>query len=111
MRIPRQEPRAGHGREGRGDEGFGVVGQAVLLVGVGPAVVEDEFAVGMVFEVERAGGLQRITEPEGDEMGCPTRLRTRTFALMHGCQILVPQEGAGVALLGEQGVPRGGIDL
>jgi len=52
--VPRQQARTGYRREGWGDQRLGVVPQAVLLVGVGPGMVEHVFAVGVVLEIERA---------------------------------------------------------
>ena len=39
-----QQAAARHGGEGRGDQGFGVIVEAVALVGVGPGVVKHVFA-------------------------------------------------------------------
>ena len=69
--VARQQPRAGHGRERHGRHGLGVVGQVVLFVGVGPGPVEHVLAVGVVFQVKRACGVQLPAPPQrcGQEAG------------------------------------------
>ena len=54
-RITRQQAGAGHGGKGHGHHGLGVVGQAVLLVGVGPGPVEHVFAIRVAFDIHGAG--------------------------------------------------------
>jgi hypothetical protein len=67
---------AGHRRERHGHQRLGVVGQAMLLVGVGPGPVEHILAVGVVLEVQRAGGMQpSLPSPQRDEAGRPARGR------------------------------------
>ena len=56
--VHSQQARAGHGRKRHSDHRLGVVGQAVLLVGVGPGPVKHVFAVRMVFDIQRARRYQ-----------------------------------------------------
>ena len=58
-----QQTRARHRRKRSGDDGLGVVLQSMLFVGIGPGVVKNVFAVGMVLEVERASGHQGFALP------------------------------------------------
>src|SRR5690606_7932060 len=47
-----QEARAAHGGEGHGAQQLGIVTPARALIGVGPAVVEDVFALAVALEIE-----------------------------------------------------------
>ena len=58
-----------------GDQGFGIVIEAMLRIGVGPGVVKHILAIGMRFDVQRAGADHLITEPQRDGARCPAGAR------------------------------------
>ena len=107
--VDRQQPCARHGRERRCNQCLGVIGQTVLVVGVGPGVVKDVFAVGVVFQVQRAGGDQfevgRAFLPQRDESRRPAGFGRGTATLVHGDQVFVAHEWVGIRLQCQQGIP------
>ena len=91
--IAGQQPRAaGHRRERHGVQQLGVVVQAVALVGIGPGPVEDVFAVGVVLQVQRAGGdqfarfrvqRQELRRPAGGGYGALRGVQRRQVLVAH----------------------------
>ncbi len=111
LTVPRHQARAWNRCEGNGHHRLGVVGQAMLCISVGPGPVEHIFAVGMAFDVERAGGPQDIALPEREKARRPASARRSAAALVQGGQVFVAHEGGGLGLQGQQGVPVGRGDV
>ena len=53
LSLPRQQARTGHRGEWHSDLELGVVIPAGLLVGIGPALIEDVFAARMRLQISR----------------------------------------------------------
>ena len=102
----RQQARPRHRREGNGNLELRVVAAAGPLERLGPAVIEDVFAVGMALEIHRRGaenGAGAVLED--DVPGEPAGFRRARAALLQGREKGVADErvgGAGAA------VPVGG---
>ena len=110
-RINGQQTRTRHGCEGDSNQSLGVVGQSVLLIGVGPGPVKHVLAVRMFFQIHRACGHQCIAQPQGDEARRPAAVGRGAATLVHGLQVSVLHEGGGAVLLRQQLVPCGGGNL
>ena len=110
----RQQAWARHRRERDRRDQLGVVVEAVPLIGVGPGPVEDVLAVGVVLQVERAGGDERAGMLEDEEVWCPAGGADRALRLVQRAQVGERDERRRRRLAGEQrrpgiGVDRGGI--
>ncbi len=70
-RIGDQEPRAGGGGEGDGDDELGVIGDARPLRGARPGPVEDELALAVLLQVGGRGGDEAVALPEREVVRQP----------------------------------------
>ena len=116
-----EQAAAGHRRERRGDLQLGIVLAAGALIGVGPGVVEDVFALAVRLEVGRRGGDEPAAGVLDDHMGRrPARAPADRARLLQRAQERVGDERvealAGAALGGQArrvgaGVPGLGRDF
>src|SRR5208282_5867591 len=104
-----EQARPGDRREGDRDLQLGVIAPAGALVRLGPAVIEDIFAVGVALEVHGCRGDEPARLVLHDEVaGQPAGLAAGRAALLEGREEGVADArvvGAG------DGVPRLGLDL
>ena len=107
--VDRQQACARHRRKGNRHHRLGVVGHAMLFVSIRPGPIEDVLAIRMGFKVERASRHQHIRVPQGHKTGRPAGFGAGAAALVQACQILVPHEGCGVVLQGQQPIPCGRV--
>lgn len=60
----------------------------------------------MVFQVQRAGGVQNFVLPQRNQAQSPAGAGRCATAKVQGGQVFVAHERAGVGLLGQQSVPE-----
>ena len=105
-----QEARAGRGGEGHGAQQFGIIAAARPLIGVGPAVVEDVFALAVALQIEGHDAQHGVVvASQRQVMRSPALGRGRTARRLTGMQEGVGNEG--IAGRGRAGVPRGLADV
>ena len=91
--VARQQARAGDGRVGHRAQPLGVVVQPVLRMGMRPGVVEHELAVGVVFQVARRRGDQRVALPQRQVPRRPAPLRAQAAVPLQPLQERMCDEG------------------
>ena len=89
-------------RERRGHDQLGIIRDAGALRGVGPAVVEHEFAHAVALEIQRAGGPQPVALVQRQVLGLPARFGPHAGRIFETGQP-VPLEKRRTAI--HQGVP------
>jgi hypothetical protein len=87
-----QQSRAARRRERRRPDQFGVIGQAVALIGAGPGEVEDELAPGMRLEVQGHCTGHAVAVARHHVRRRPAGRRRRRSGELGGRQEFVPQE-------------------
>ncbi len=106
--VGEQQPRAGRGGEGRGDLQLGVIAPAGALEGIGPAVVEDIFALAVALEIGRQRGAQgALAILDHDGCGLPAAALADVARILQRGQEGVADEGIA---RGVERVPVGGSE-
>ena len=110
--VARQQARARHRRERHRHQRLGVVGQAVLLVGVGPGPVEHVLAVRVVLEVQRAGApAARSPRHSVTKRGVQPVLGVALPLSCRAARYSWRMNGVGASCAASSVVPRACVDL
>src|SRR5271170_1584144 len=107
-----EEARSGDGREGHRGLQLRIIVSAGPLQSLRPALIEDVFALTMVFQIKRQNSRDSIVFFDDKMTGPPPRPRRRGARLFDGCKKLITRERMRVAFalgIGAR-VPRGGTD-
>ena len=77
-----QQARPGGGCKGYRTYQLGIVAQPVALVGICPGPVENKFAIGVGFKIQRHAADQLLAFPQGDELCQPAGFRGGTSGFL-----------------------------
>ncbi|MNJ31204.1 hypothetical protein D3C77_258310 [compost metagenome] len=100
-----EEARPRDGREGHGAQQLGIIAPARTLIGVGPGVVEDVFALAVPLQIERHDADHgAVFIVQGQMARRPALKRDGAAGRLASVEEVVGDEG--IAARGRAGVPR-----
>jgi len=109
--VARQQAASRHRGEWYGAQRLGVVGQAVLGIGIGPGPVEHVLTVRVGLEVQHGGSMKSGLMLQQKKLRRPASLWRGAAAGVQGVQIGMAHERGGLALLEQQGIPVARVDV